>query len=330
MFVPGNGQESDEASDDEVQNLRESLLRKSRERAIKLKEQERLANDSKSNSNCDSANGNDLESDQELNRELTVKEYENGDEHRFDGESPPMSPESFHRSLIGLPPDQVTIPGAPKNQQCSSSLIEKFAGFHKKMQEGMDMIASIQKNKAFRNPSIYEKLIQFCDIDEFGSNFPIEVYDPHCWKETDYYDYLNKRQQEEMERRAREPKEPRTKVEFISGTAKKASAVSSTSGTVINHTTHSSVPVTLSSSVDKPVRKKSKWDVAGTTGTTTTSGNVGILIRPEIIRPSSEKALQSSTGAMTTTRGNVGILINPEIIRHKSEKPPTTFQLSHR
>lgn len=30
----------------------------------------------------------------------------------------------------------------------------------------------IQRKKEFRNPSIYEKLIQFCAIDELGTNYP--------------------------------------------------------------------------------------------------------------------------------------------------------------
>ena len=33
---------------------------------------------------------------------------------------------------------------------------------------GYDYNKMIQKKKAFRNPSIYEKLILFCEIDELG------------------------------------------------------------------------------------------------------------------------------------------------------------------
>ena len=31
---------------------------------------------------------------------------------------------------------------------------------------------TLRAHKDFRNPSIYEKLIQYCDIDEFGTNYP--------------------------------------------------------------------------------------------------------------------------------------------------------------
>lgn len=52
---------------------------------------------------------------------------------------------------------------------------------HDKMKSGMDMNKLIQERKEFRNPSIYEKLIQYCDINELGTNYPPEIYDPLQW-----------------------------------------------------------------------------------------------------------------------------------------------------
>ena len=37
----------------------------------------------------------------------------------------------------------------------------------------MDYNTIIQTKKAFRNPSIYSKLIDFCSIDELGKSFYI-------------------------------------------------------------------------------------------------------------------------------------------------------------
>ena len=51
----------------------------------------------------------------------------------------------------------------------------------------MDINQVIQQRKEFCNPSMYDKPIQFCDINEFGTNYPSEVYDPLQWdKESDY------------------------------------------------------------------------------------------------------------------------------------------------
>ena len=47
---------------------------------------------------------------------------------------------------------------------------DKFEELHRKKGEyGYDFNKIIQKKKAFRNPSIYEKLILHCGIDEFGN-----------------------------------------------------------------------------------------------------------------------------------------------------------------
>ena len=53
----------------------------------------------------------------------------------------------------------------------SSYVQEKFEELHRKKTEmGMDYNKIIQNKKAFRNPSLYEKLILFCDIDELGES----------------------------------------------------------------------------------------------------------------------------------------------------------------
>lgn len=54
--------------------------------------------------------------------------------------------------------------------------------YEKMRTNNMDMNKLIQDRKEFRNPSIYEKLIQYCDIDELGTNYPPELYDPMQWR----------------------------------------------------------------------------------------------------------------------------------------------------
>ena len=58
---------------------------------------------------------------------------------------------------------------------------EKFEELHrKKVEYGYDFNKIIQKKKAFRNPSIYEKLILHCGIDEFGKVFKhVKIGDQH-------------------------------------------------------------------------------------------------------------------------------------------------------
>ncbi|XP_060524511.1 SAP30-binding protein isoform X2 [Cylas formicarius] len=111
----------------------------------------------------------------------------------------------------------VTIPPEPAGQ-CSAELQDKITKLYEKMQsQQMDMNAVIQKRKDFRNPSIYEKLIQYCDLNELGTNYPPSIYDPLKWSKESFYEDLAKVQKAEMDRREKERK---GKVEFISGTKK--------------------------------------------------------------------------------------------------------------
>ncbi|RWS15873.1 SAP30-binding protein-like isoform X1 [Dinothrombium tinctorium] len=178
------------------------------------------------------------------------------------------SPIGFHRSLVGISPEQIKLPSEPIGR-CANSLLEKISRLYEKKLEGRDMNASIQKRKDFRNPSIYEKLIAYCGIDELGTNYPPEIYDPHKWEPESYYEELARKQKEEMDRKEKERRE-RTKVEFVTGTAKKSSAADNVesrkrskwdvagSSTLVSHSTskssnsNSSLPVALQSSSSKP------------------------------------------------------------------------------
>lgn len=107
--------------------------------------------------------------------------------------------------------DDVQLPPEPKGK-CSNELQDKINRFHDKMiGSGLDMNKVIQQRKDFRNPSIYEKLIQFCSINEFGTNYPPEIYDPLRWGPESYYEELAKVQKAEMDKRDKERKE-KTKV----------------------------------------------------------------------------------------------------------------------
>ena len=117
---------------------------------------------------------------------------------------------------VKLPPEPTGL--------CSSKLQENINKlWHKKQTQRFDMNAVIQNKKAFRNPSIYEKLIQFCGIDEHGTNFPKELYDGHLFGKESYYDELAKVQKSDMDRREkareRSAANPKSAVEVASAAA---------------------------------------------------------------------------------------------------------------
>lgn len=169
----------------------------------------------------------------------------------LDDEDRPTSPTSFHKTLEGLNPTEIVIPPEPPGR-CSESVLAKMERLKEKKIMGMDMVQLIQRRKDFRNPSIYEKLIDHCSIDEFGTNFPPDVYDPHAWGPESYYESLSEAQKILMTKRETERKE-RTKVEFVTGTAKKTA----TDTSVVKG--------------DEGIRKRSKWDIEKSTESSSAS-----------------------------------------------------------
>jgi len=109
--------------------------------------------------------------------------------------------------------ESIQIPPEPA-QKCSEDLQAKFRQYvQRKRRDGYNFNAVIQNRTDFRNPSIYEKLIEHFGIDEVGTNFPKNVYDPHGFRSTDYYEEIGKAQRILMEKgldKDSKPKAPAT------------------------------------------------------------------------------------------------------------------------
>lgn len=116
------------------------------------------------------------------NNDEAMSDEENGDESEEDSNSRvefpllaprasrPVSPDSdVGKTLL---PGEELLPPEPTGK-CSLELQEKITRMYEKMlQNRIDMNMGIQQRKHFRNPSIYEKLIDHLDIEEIGTNYP--------------------------------------------------------------------------------------------------------------------------------------------------------------
>ena len=156
----------------------------------------------------------------------------------------PPQDEVSDTNPVFLPLRNVELPPEPAGQ-CSSALQDKIVAMLEKKRRGINLNSNVQRRKDFRNPSIYEKLVQFCNIDEFGSNYPLERFNPHEWDESSYHDNLLKAQKKAYEKKEK-AKLDRTKVEFVTGTRKSS--------------------LTGGSQEAAKKQRKSKWDVGGGEG----------------------------------------------------------------
>ena len=87
----------------------------------------------------------------------------------------------------------------------------------KKSVSGVDLNLSLQQRKDLRNPSIYEKLVDFCNLDELGTNYPEHLYNPKELTDDCFYDILFKEQRKEYMKKEKS-KVDRTTIEFVTGT----------------------------------------------------------------------------------------------------------------
>lgn len=115
-------------------------------------------------------------------------------------EDRPPNVDAWTQGMLQLPPE----PSGTCDPHLQE-IVDKV--YQKKMERGYDMNAVIQDMKSFRNPSIYEKLIHFCNIDEHGTNFPKDLYDGHLFGPESYYDELAKAQKVDMDKREKAAKE---------------------------------------------------------------------------------------------------------------------------
>ncbi|XP_068613377.1 SAP30-binding protein-like isoform X2 [Brachionichthys hirsutus] len=200
----------------------------------------------------------------------------------------------FSERVRNMSPDEIRIPPEPPGR-CSSQLQDKIHKlYERKLHGDFDTNSHIQKKKEFRNPSIYEKLIQYCGIDQLGTNYPKDMFDPHGWSEDSYYEALAKAQKVEMDKLEKAKKE-RTKIEFVTGTKKGAIAASTAAST----TSSSS-----SSTATDAQKRKSKWD----------SAIPVTLAQPSIITttatlPAVVSVTTTASGTKTTVISAVGTIL---------------------
>ena len=62
-----------------------------------------------------------------------------------------------------------------------------------KEQQGFDLTDSIRSKKNFGNPYLFNIAVEHFKIDEVGSNYPSELFDPHGYAEADCEPAIRKR-----------------------------------------------------------------------------------------------------------------------------------------
>ncbi|XP_070023956.1 uncharacterized protein [Nicotiana sylvestris] len=113
----------------------------------------------------------------------------------------------------------------PPKEKCSDELQEKIIKFLAlKKTTGRSFNAEVRNRKEYRNPDFLLHAVTYQDIDQIGSCFDKDVFDPRGYDKSDFYDEIEVDMKREMERREQERKRS-PKVDFISGGTQPAAMV---------------------------------------------------------------------------------------------------------
>lgn len=153
----------------------------------------------------------------------------------------------------------------PPEEKCSDELQEKINKFLAYKRQGKIFNVEVRNRKDYRNPDFLRHAVRYQEIDEIGSCFSKDVFDPHGYDKSDFFDAIEADMKREMERKEQERKKSQ-KVEFVSG-GTQAGIVAAAQRVGLPSPSVPSVPAggSQSGSTDKSTRegrqnKKSKWD----------------------------------------------------------------------
>lgn len=115
-----------------------------------------------------------------------------------------ISKESENHSLNGTTND--------KNADDGSNALAAWFETARRMREesGLKFEVDLRKNKNFRNPAIFEKMIAFCDLDQFGSNINGYIKKDEL-DDYQFYDNIAEQQRKIASRRAERQSQTQTK-----------------------------------------------------------------------------------------------------------------------
>ncbi|THH17476.1 hypothetical protein EW146_g3345 [Bondarzewia mesenterica] len=114
----------------------------------------------------------------------------------------------------GIPP--------PSTEPYDPAIETKLAQFHALKRDPAQrrhFNDSLMSNRAFRNPHLYAKLVEFVDVDERTTNFPKDVWDPDDVHESWFADKIAEIQKKRSEQQDVAAAPKRSKIDFTSASS---------------------------------------------------------------------------------------------------------------
>ncbi|KAH7651783.1 SAP30-binding protein [Dioscorea alata] len=104
----------------------------------------------------------------------------------------------------------------PLTIQCPEELQDKINKFLVYKKAGKSFNADLRNRKDYRNPDFLQHAVRYQEIDQIGTCFSKDVFDPHGYDKSDYFDEIEADMKRELERKEQERKKAQ-KVDFVPG-----------------------------------------------------------------------------------------------------------------
>ncbi|XP_010549412.1 PREDICTED: SAP30-binding protein isoform X2 [Tarenaya hassleriana] len=153
----------------------------------------------------------------------------------------------------------------PPREKCSEELQRKIDKFLSLKKFGKSFNTEVRNRKDYRNPDFLLHAVRYQDIDQIGSCFSKDVFDPHGYDPSDFYDEIEADMKRERERKEQESKKNQ-KLDFVTSGAQLGTVFAGQKpiipipGLPALPTSGLSSVSTDTGSRDGRANKKSKWD----------------------------------------------------------------------
>ncbi|KFK44774.1 hypothetical protein AALP_AA1G301400 [Arabis alpina] len=156
------------------------------------------------------------------------------------------------------------LPPRPR-EKCSEELQRKIDKFLSLKKIGKSFNAEVRNRKEYRNPDFLVHAVSYQDIDQTGSCFSKDVFDPNGYDPSDFCDALEIDMKNERERKEQESKKNQ-KLDFVSAGTQPALVFAAPKPNIpipgipaLATSGLPSIPTDIAARDGRP-NKKSKWD----------------------------------------------------------------------
>ncbi|CAN8290863.1 unnamed protein product [Cochlearia groenlandica] len=156
------------------------------------------------------------------------------------------------------------LPPRPK-EKCSEELQRKIDKFLSLKKMGKSFNSEVRNRKEYRNPDFLVHAVSYQDIDQIGSCFKKDVFDPYGYDPSDFCDAIEVDMKHERERKEQESKKNQ-KLDFVSVGTQPATVFAAQKPNIpipgipaLATSVLPSVPTDIAARDGRP-NKKSKWD----------------------------------------------------------------------